>query len=264
MTLIDSHCHLDDPQFDQDRELIIQRALDAGVQCMMTIGSSAGPTDLEPGIRLAESRPEIYAAVGVHPHDASKACDESLRRLEELLRHPKVLALGEIGLDYYYDFSPPERQKAVFTEQLRIAADARKPVIIHTREAWEDTFDVLERHWVGTGVGGIMHCFSSGPEHAAMVANMGMYVSFSGIVTFAKALPVQRAVREVPVDKLLIETDAPYLAPVPHRGKRNEPAHVAHVARKVAEIRATSEEQIAEVTTANFRRLCLPLANASK
>lgn len=258
MTLIDSHCHLDDPQFDQDREAVIQRALDAGVERMMTIGSSAGPSDLEPPIRLADSHREVYAAVGVHPHDASKATDESFRRLEELLHHPKVLALGEIGLDYYYDFSPRERQKAVFTEQLRIATDARKPVVIHTRDAWDDTFDLLVRHWESTGLGGIMHCFSSGPEHAARSVAMGMHISFSGIVTFQNARTVQRAARDTPFDRLLVETDAPYLAPVPNRGKRNEPAHVVHVARRLAEIRAVSEEQIAEITSANFRRLCLP------
>jgi len=264
MTLIDTHCHLDDQQFDSDREDVIKRTFDAGVESMMTIGSSAGPADLEAGIRLADAHQGIYAAVGVHPHDASKATPETFRRLEELVRHSKVLAVGELGLDYYYDFSPPEVQKEVFVEQLRIAADAGKPVVIHTREAWEDMFELLERHWVSTGLGGIMHCFSSGPEHAARVVELGMHVSFSGIVTFDKALPVQRAARDVPSDRLLVETDAPYLAPVPHRGKRNEPAHVVHVAHKLAELRGASEERIVEITTSNFRALCLPAVNAAK
>jgi len=264
MTLIDSHCHLDDQQFDSDQDDVIKRAFDAGVEFMMTIGSSAGPEDLESGIRLADAHPEVYVALGVHPHDASKANPQTFRRLEESLRHPKVIAVGEIGLDYYYDFSPREQQKSVFLEQLRVASDARKPVVIHTRDAWEDTFELLERHWLATGLGGIMHCFSSGPDHAARAVELGLHVSFSGIVTFHKALPVQRAARDVPKDRLLMETDAPYLAPEPHRGKRNEPSHIVHIARKIAELRATSEERIAELTTANFRKLCLPAVNVAK
>jgi TatD DNase family protein len=252
--MIDSHCHLDSKDFDPDREEVIERALAAGVKHMVAIGTGDGPPDLEAGIRLAEKHAAFYATVGIHPHDASKADDASFKRLAELLKHSKVVALGEIGLDYHYDFSARETQQAVFTEQMRIAADANKPIVIHTREAWEDTLALLKQHWRG---GGIMHCFSGGPEEARQALALGFHLSFGGIVTFPKALNVQESARITPVDRLLIETDAPYLAPVPKRGKRNEPAYVVETARKLAELRGESVESIAAWTTANFCRLCL-------
>jgi len=253
MSLIDSHCHLDDKQFRHDREAVIQRALDAGLELLLAIGS--GPPDLEAAIRLAEAWPEIYATVGVHPHDAVRATGDTWRRLAELLRHSKVLAVGEIGLDYHYDYSPRPAQREAFIQQLQLGREARKPVIIHTREAWPGTLAILREHWLPAGLPGIMHCFSEGPPEVMQVVEMGFYVSFSGVVTYPKAVRVGQAARRVPLERLLVETDAPYLAPEPNRGKRNEPAWVEATARRLAELRGQTFEQIAGATTANFRRL---------
>jgi TatD DNase family protein len=251
MTLVDSHCHLDDAQFDADRDAAIERARAAGVETMLAVGTGGGPPDLEAGIRLADTHAFMCASVGVHPHDASKAAPETFDRLRELLAHPKVVAIGEIGLDCHYNFSPPEVQREVFSRQLEMARAAGVPVIIHTREAWPDTLRLL----AAAGVKGIMHCFSGGPEEAEQVLALGFHVSFAGVVTFPKAFAVQAAARMVPLDRLLVETDAPYLAPVPHRGKRNEPAFVVETARKVAELRGATLEEIAAATTENFKRL---------
>ena len=264
MTLVDSHCHLDDSQFDADREAVIDRALAAGVEKLLAIGTGNGPPDLEAAIRLAENHGAIYATVGVHPHDARKATAETWRRLGELFSHPKVLAVGEIGLDYHYDNSPRQRQREVFVEQMRMALDARMPIVIHTREAWDDTFELLRRHWKPAGLGGIMHCFSGGLEEAEQALAMGIYLSFGGIVTYPKALRVQEAARRVPLDRLLLETDSPYLAPASKRGKRNEPAFVVETARKLAELRGEPVEQLAAAAAGNFTRLCLPDAEATK
>ena len=253
--MIDSHCHLDSDKFDGDREAAIERALAAGVECMVSIGSGDGPPDIECAVRLADRYPSIYATVGVHPHDASKAEASTYPRLAELLKHPKVVALGEIGLDYHYDFSPRETQRTVFIEQMRIAAGARKPIVIHTREAWEDTLTMLEEHWKPTGLGGIMHCFSGGPADAQRCLDLGFHLSFGGIVTFLKATDIHDAARITPADRLLIETDAPFLAPVPFRGKRNEPAFIVHTAERLALLRGVARKEIASVTAANLRRL---------
>jgi TatD DNase family protein len=255
--MIDSHCHLDNEQFDTDRDAVVERALAAGVDTMVAIGTGEGPPDLEAGIRLAERYPCLYATVGIHPHDAAKAAPEYYTRLAELLRHPKVVALGEIGLDYHYDFSPRDAQRAAFLAQMEVASAARRPIVIHTREAWDDTLALLESHWRATGLGGIMHCFSGGPREAARCLDLGFHLSFGGIVTFPRAQEVQDAARLVPADRLLIETDAPYLAPVPRRGKRNEPAFIVDTARKIAELRGVSVEEIARVTAENFRALLL-------
>jgi len=257
MKLIDSHCHLDSTEFDADREAVIDRALAAGVEHMMAIGSGDGPPDLEAGVRLADRHPALYATIGVHPHDASKATAETYLRLAELAAHPKVLAFGEMGLDYHYDHSPRPIQRDVFVEQMRIASDARKPIVIHTREAWEDTLALLTEHWAPSGLGGIIHCFSEGPREAEQALAIGFHISFGGIVTFPKALAVQEAARITPADRLLIETDAPFLAPVPKRGKRNEPAFIVETARRLAELRGTTPEEVAIITGTNFQTLCL-------
>jgi TatD DNase family protein len=254
--LTDSHCHLDHEQFNADRHAVIDRALEAGVGRMLAIGTGDGPPDLEAGIRMADLHPAIFATVGVHPHETAKATPETYTRLAELVRHPKVLALGEIGLDYHYDFSPREVQRDAFIEQMRVAADAGKPIVIHTREAWEDTLQLIERHWTPTGLPGILHCFSGTHQEAERCVALGFYLSFGGIVTFPKAVELQEAARLAPLDRILVETDAPYLAPVPRRGKRNEPAFVAETARKVAALRGTTVEAIAEATSANFARVC--------
>jgi TatD DNase family protein len=205
-------------------------------------------------VRLAEQYPFIHATVGVHPHDAAKASEETFTRLRELAKHPTVLAIGEIGLDYHYDFSPRDVQRAVFERQLAIAADVQKPVVIHTREAWEATLDVLRLRWHG---GGIMHCFTGDERQARAALNLDFHLAFGGVLTFPKAEEVRQAARITPPDRLLVETDCPYLAPVPRRGKRNEPAFLVETVRRLAEVRGVAPEQIAEQTTGNFERLCL-------
>ena len=231
MKLVDSHTHLDDPKYEADREQVIERALAAGVECLVAVGTGNGPPDLEVGVRLAERYPFVYATIGVHPHDASKATGETFARLRELAAHPKVIAIGEIGLDYHYDLSPRPVQREVFARQLEIAAESGKPVVIHTREAWEDTMAQFSGR---APVRGIMHCFTGGAAQARQALDLGFHLSFGGVVTFPKADEVREAARITPDDRLLVETDCPYLAPVPHRGKRNEPALVVEVARQLA------------------------------
>ena len=252
MKLTDSHCHLDDKQFNPDRDQVIARALEAGVERMMAIGTGSGPPDLEAGLRLARQHAFIYATVGVHPHDAAKATPETFAAMEALAADAKVLAIGEIGLDYHYDFSPRGTQRDVFVAQLELAERAGKPIVIHTREAWDDTLRLLREHWTG---GGIMHCFSGGPAEARQALDLGFYLSFGGVLTFPKAEALREAARTAPEDRLLLETDAPYLAPVPKRGKRNEPAFLVETARRLAEVRGVAPERIAEQTSANFERL---------
>lgn len=254
MKLIDSHCHLDSDQFDPDREEVISRALEAGVTKLVAIGTGNGPPDLEAGIRLAERHEAFYATIGIHPHDAAKASAETFRHLRDLTQHSKVIAIGEIGLDYHYDFSPREVQHEVFIKQMQQAAEAKKPIVIHTREAWDDTISLIRSHW-DTSLGGIMHCFSGTPEQGEEALDLGFYLSFGGIVTFPKALDIQEAARQCPSDRILIETDAPYLAPVPKRGKRNEPAFMIETAKKLAALRNVPPDSIAETTSQNFRRL---------
>ena len=253
--LVDSHCHLDSREFDADREAVIERALAAGVSRLVAVGTGEGPPDLEAGVRIADQHAEFFATVGVHPHDAAKAEGETLKRVEQLARGSKVVAIGEIGLDYHYDFSPRERQREVFAAQLAIASEAGLPVVIHTREAWDDTFELIERHWTPSGIPGVMHCFTGGLAEARKSLEMGFYLSFGGILTFPKALDIQQAAREAPDDRILVETDAPYLAPVPKRGKRNEPAFVVHTAAKLAALRGSTAEAVAKQTTANFERV---------
>ena len=252
MKLVDSHVHLDDAKFDSDREAVIERARAAGVERMLAIGTGNGPPHLDVAVRMADRYPFIYATIGVHPHDASKATPETWARLREFATHPKVLAVGEIGLDYHYDFSPRDVQRAVFEQQLTLAAEFGKPIVIHTREAWDDTLAILRAHWHG---GGIMHCFTGDEAQARQSLDLGFHLSFGGVLTFPKAENVRQAARLAPEDRLLIETDCPYLAPVPHRGKRNEPAFVVETARRLAEVRGVSPAAIAETTSRNFEQL---------
>lgn len=255
VTLVDSHCHLDGKTFNSDRDATIQRALDAGVAHMVAIGTGEGPPNLEAGLRLADKYACFSATVGVHPHDASKVTGETFSQLEELLQHPKCIALGEIGLDFHYDFSPRDTQRPIFVEQMRIAARAAKPIIIHTREAWAETMDLLREHWAPTGLGCLLHCFTGNPEQAREAVGLGFHLAFGGVLTYPKAEEVRQAALETPLDRILLETDSPYLSPVPHRGKRNEPAYVALTAAKLAEVRGVSVAEIANATTANARRL---------
>jgi TatD DNase family protein len=257
----DSHCHLDDKKFAPDFEAVLDRAAEAGVTRLLSIGTGDGPPELDRAVRLADRYEQICASVGVHPHDASKATQRTFDDLRALSVHPKVVGFGEMGLDYHYDFSPRETQREVFAEQLKIAAEAGLPVIIHTREAWEDTMSLLGQHWHGEG---IMHCFTGDAAQAREALAMGFHLAFGGVVTFRTAETVREAARITPDDRLLIETDAPYLAPIPWRGKRNEPAFMIETARKLAEVRNTSVSHIADVTTNNFERLCLRPRNATR
>jgi len=252
VTLVDSHVHLDDPKFDADRDAVIERARAAGVERMMAIGTGNGPSDLDVAVRMADRYPFLYATIGVHPHDASKATDETWTRMRSLAGHSKVLAVGEIGLDYHYDFSPRDVQRAVFEQQLALAAEFARPIVIHTREAWDDTLAILRAHWRG---GGIMHCFTGDETQARQALDLGFHLSFGGVLTFPKAESVRQAARIAPADRILVETDCPYLAPVPHRGKRNEPAFVVETARRLAEVRGVTIETMAESTTRNFEQL---------
>ncbi|MFL6352105.1 MAG: TatD family hydrolase [Bryobacteraceae bacterium] len=252
--LVDSHCHLDDAQFDSDRPAVIERARRAGLKYLLAIGTGHGPPDLEAGVRLADSYPFIYASVGVHPNDAAKVDPTTFIKLESLLHQPKVKALGEIGLDYHWGV-PKETQRPIFVRQLEIAAEARIPVIIHTRDAWEDTIAILRTHWKPTGLPGVMHCFTGNPEAARECLDLGFHLAFGGVTTFPKAAEIREAARITPGDRLLLETDSPYLAPVPHRGKRNEPSFIMHSAELVASARATTLEELGTQTTANFEQL---------
>ena len=252
---IDSHCHLDGKRFDEDRDAVIERARAAGVSAMLAIGTGEGPPDLDCAIRLAEQYPFIWASVGVHPHDAAKWTVDCAPALRERMGHPRVVAMGEIGLDYHYDFSPRDVQQRVFVEQMAIAAEARRPILIHTREAWDDTFALIEKHWTPTGLPGVMHCFTGGPVEAERSLALGFTLSFSGVVTYPKAPEVREAALLTPRDRIMVETDCPYLAPVPFRGKRNEPAYVVRTGEMLAELLGLRAEELAHLTTVNFRRL---------
>lgn len=256
---IDSHSHLDVPNYDADRSEVIARARAAGVELMLEIaGSDVGKGSLAPGLRLAEEHDFIYAAVGLHPHEASLYDSQLEKTLIECSRHPKVIGWGEIGLDYYYDNCPRDAQQRVFRRQLELAIERRLPVIVHTRDAENDTISILREHWAQVGgaeIGGIIHCFTGTQALADAALQMGFHISFSGVVTFKTAEELRGVARSVPMDRLLIETDCPFLAPVPYRGKRNEPAFVVETAKKLAELKQTSVEEIARATSGNFKRL---------
>ena len=252
--LLDSHAHLDDPGFDADREAVIERARAAGLRYLLAVGGGTGPDNLEAPIILAESHDWIYATVGVHPHDASHFAERHAQQIRKLAQHPKVVAMGEIGLDYYRDHSPREIQKLTLIRQLELAREARLPIVIHCRDAWPDLTEIIQAHWESSGLGGILHCFSGDRQDALKFLDWGFQVSFAGNVTYKKAENLREAAREIPLDRLLTETDCPYLAPVPHRGKRNEPAFVIEVARTLAALRNLSAEEAGEIAVRNFER----------
>ena len=251
---VDSHCHLDDRRFADDLDAVLDRATQAGIDRILTIGTGDGPPEIDRAVRLADRYEQIYASIGVHPHDASKLTPQTLDDLRVLAANPKVIAFGEIGLDYHYDFSPREVQREVFIAQLKLAQDLNLPITIHTREAWEDTMSILRENWTGQG---IMHCFTGDPAQAREALDLGFHLSYGGVLTFKTAENVRESARITPDDRILIETDAPYLAPIPYRGKRNEPSMMIETARKLAEVRGTTPDQIASITTTNFERLCL-------
>jgi len=259
MIFVDSHCHIDGAEFDADREDVIKRASDAGVKMMLVVGTgdAADFENFSRVVRLAEKHENIFASVGVHPHDAKTFDAESERRLIELASESeKVVAWGEIGLDFYYDHSPPKLQKEIFRRQIQIAEELDLPIIIHSRDADVETVEILTEECESENFrGGIMHCFGGTAEMAEKLMNVGFMISFAGNVTFKKAENLRDAARIVPLDKLLIETDAPYLAPIPFRGKRNEPMFVVETAKFLADFYNVDLEVLAKATTQNFRQL---------
>ena len=254
MELIDSHAHIDFPQFAEDRDAMLERARAAGITTLLAIGTGPGPEKLDSAIPFAEQHDWIYATIGIHPHEAKEVTPRHLEELSRLAKHPKVIAWGEIGLDYFYDHSPREMQQKVFRDQMELAAQAKLPIVIHCRDAWPDCMNLLGEHWKPTGLGGILHCFSSTIEDARPAIDMGFLISFAGNSTYPKAQNLRDVAKALPLEKILIETDSPYLAPQAYRGKRNEPAYVAEVARTLASVRNLSPDDVAAATAENFRR----------
>jgi len=251
--LIDSHCHLDFPDFADDLDEIVARAGRAGVGGMLTIATSLGRF---PGVlAVAERFPNVFCTVGVHPHEAGVEPDIAVETLLKLAEHPKVVGFGETGLDFFYDHGPRDQQEANFRVHIEAARRTGLPVIIHTRDADDETRRILAEEMAKGAFSGLIHCFSSGKELADFAVEIGLYISISGIVTFKKAEVLKATVAGLPLNRLLVETDAPYLAPLPHRGKRNEPAYTAHTAAVVAGLLGISSETLAEETTKNFRTL---------
>ena len=257
---IDSHAHLEMQQFETDREQMLERARENGVEKIVAIGSGTGPGSLDCGIQLAEKYAYIYATIGIHPHEAKLATDADFQELERLAKRPKVIAWGEIGLDYFYDHSPREVQQQVFLKQMELARAAKLPIVIHCRpsdqseNAWDDCLQALENHWQSSALGGVLHCFTGSWPHAKRALDLGFMISFAGNLTFPKAQPIRDVAKEVPLEHILIETDSPFLAPVPYRGKRNEPAFVKETARQLGELRRVSTEEIGLQTAKNVYR----------
>ena len=254
MEIIDSHAHLEFPQFDEDRDAMLDRAQAAGVKNILAIGSGTGTNKLDAAIPFAEQHDWIYATVGIHPHDVNDVTEETFAQLGTLGKHPKVIAWGEMGLDYHYDHVAPDVQKRVFRRQLEQAKAAKLPIVIHCRDAWPDCLEILQQDWAASGLGGIFHCFSGTAEEARRGLDMGFLISFAGNVTYPKAQAIRDAAAQVPLEQTLTETDSPFLPPQGRRGKRNEPAFVLEVANTLANVRNLPAEEIAAITAGNFRR----------
>jgi TatD DNase family protein len=262
---VDSHAHIDGPEFDADRAEMLERAREAGVAIILNVGTGDPHSGVfQRAIDMARNYDHIYTAIGVHPHDARFYDDGAEALIKDLLETAaRVIAWGEIGLDFHYNNSPRDVQIEAFKRQLNAAAAAGVPVVIHTREAETETIEILQSDYSGAECRGVFHCFSGSKDLARRALDLGFSLSFSGIVTFRRADELREIAKEVPLDRLLIETDCPFLAPVPYRGKRNEPAYVVEVARCIAELRGLPLEEIARVTTDNFENLFDPLAPAS-
>ena len=245
--LFDSHAHIDDERFNEDREAVIERAFEGGLDGILNVGACMASSAR--AVELAEKHPRVYAAVGIHPHDAKGAKEEDYRQLADWSSLDKVVAIGEIGLDYYYDFSDRPTQKKVFIRQLELAREVDLPIIIHDRDAHGDTMAILKKE--GKGLTGSIHCFSGSYEMAKELLKMGWFLGVDGPLTFKNSAKLPEIVAKIPLERLLLETDCPYLAPVPKRGRRNEPAYVKYIAEKVAEIRNISLEEVANQTTKN-------------
>jgi TatD DNase family protein len=265
--LIDSHAHLDSPRYDEDREEMLRRAAEAGVGAVLSIGIGEGPAEMHRGLEVCREFngkpgiPKLYASAGIYPHKAPEADEAALAKLDGLLAQPQVIACGEIGLDYYHEGAPHAVQREGLIAQLLIAAARKRPILIHCRpkdgatDAWDDLFEVLEEHWASTGLGGIMHCFGGGWEQAKRSLDLGFLISFAGNLTYPRAQPLRDVAGRVPLDCVLLETDAPWLAPNALRGKRNEPAFVVQTAQTLAELHKLSAEEISTATSRNFCRL---------
>jgi TatD DNase family protein len=267
--LIDSHCHLD--SYD-DLDQILANARAAGVKSLLAIGIGDGPETMHRALEIARTHSNIWASAGIHPQEAHQATPEAVQSLTALAQDPLCIAIGEIGLDYYHLDNPEiPTQKQAFIAQMRIAAQARKPILIHCRtselatpqakekfgtaDAWEDLLALLHEHWTPHGLGGIMHCFSGTPDDARRSLDAGFHLSFAGNLTYPKSQSIREAAALAPADRILVETDAPFLAPIPFRGQRNEPALVTHTAEALATLRGISSQELATFTTANFNRL---------
>ena len=282
--LLDSHAHLDGPQFASDLDATIQRAYDAGIRALLAIGNGDGPDDIACAIPFAERYPWIYASIGVHPHEARLLTPAHLDTMKTLAAHPRVIAIGEIGLDYWYDHSPRDIQQQAFRQQLTVAAATRLPILIHCRpsqapaagsaalpnapaagsaalpdpalstDAWEDLLAILRTDWAHTALGGVMHCFTGNLAQAKASLDLGFILSFAGNISYPKAQNIRDAAAMVPLDRFFLETDCPYLAPTPYRGKRNEPAYVIETTRHFAQLRNLSPEDAGSLALANFHR----------
>jgi TatD DNase family protein len=265
--LIDSHAHLDNDRYADDREAMLGRAFDAGVGTVLSIGIGEQADGMDRALQVCRQFngqagiPRLYASAGIYPHNTHEADDTVLAKLDGLLAEPEVIACGEIGLDYYHEGAPHIVQREGFIKQLEIAATRKRPILIHCRgtnestDAWDDLFPVLEDHWRQTGLGGVMHCFGAGWEQARRSLDLGFLISFAGNLTYPKAQPLRDVAAMLPLDGVLVETDAPWLAPAPDRGKRNEPAFVTRTAQTLAGLMDVTEEEIASATTKNFFKL---------
>jgi TatD DNase family protein len=265
--LIDSHAHLDSERYAEDRAAMLRRAWEAGVGAVLAIGIGEQADGMDRALQICRQFngqagiPRLFASAGIYPHNTHEADAAVLSKLDSLLAEPEVIACGEIGLDYYHEGAPHAVQREGFIRQLEIAAARKRPILIHCRgkdestDAWDDLFEILEAHWRPTGLGGVMHCFGGGWEQARRSLDLGFLVSFAGNLTYPKAQPLRDVAARLPLDGVLVETDAPWLAPAPDRGKRNEPAWVARTAQILAEIHSITEQEIASATTKNFFRL---------
>ncbi|MHB8420869.1 MAG: TatD family hydrolase [Myxococcales bacterium] len=256
MDLVDSHCHIDGPEYDADRAEVVARAKDAGLRKAVVIGLWRGPRDFGRSLEVAREHPGwAFPTVGVHPHDCARVPEADWAALAELAARPEVVAVGETGLDYHYDHSPREAQRAAFERQLELARTLGKPATVHLREAHADCLAILRGSRLGAGPGAVVHCFSEDRAAAEDYLALGLYLSIAGIVTFKTAEALRRAVEAIPLDRLLVETDSPWLTPVPHRGQRNEPARVALVVQRIAEVKGVSADEVAAQSSANAERL---------
>lgn len=265
--LIDSHAHLDSERYDDDRAAMLGRAWEAGVGAVLAIGIGEGPHEMHQALDLCRqfnglpAVPHLYASAGIYPHNTPEADDAALSKLSSLLGEPEVIACGEIGLDYYHEGAAHDVQRLGLIRQLEIAAARRRPILIHCRpkdgmtDAWDDLFAVLDKHWKPTGLGGIMHCFGGGWQQAKRSLDLGFLISFAGNLTYPKAQPLRDVAALLPLDGVLVETDAPWLAPAPDRGKRNEPGFITRTAETLATLLKVSPEEIADATGKNFARL---------